>query len=58
MLEEQIKQQHANQIAEIFSSIKNCKVCPIENTCNWCEYQYGNTLCRNFKEKDNLNIID
>ena len=38
MSEEQIRQQQANQIAEILNSIKNCKNCPIYNTCNDYEY--------------------
>lgn len=58
MSEEQIKQQQANQIAEILSSIKNCKYCPILNTCNAYEHVYSDTLCTDFKEKDNLNITD
>lgn len=58
MPEEQIKQQQANQIAEIFSSIKNCQYCPILNICNNYEYAYGNSFCTELKEKNNLNIID
>lgn len=58
MSEEQIKQQKANQIAKILSSIKNCKYCPIYVTCNAYEYAYNNSLCTVFKEKDNLNIND
>ena len=56
MSEEKIKQQQANQISEIISSIKSCKLCPIENTCNDYEYECGNNFCTAFKEKDNLNI--
>ena len=58
MSEKQIKQQQANQIAEILSSVKNCKYCPITNTCNDYEYEFGNNFCTDFKEKDNLNITD
>lgn len=57
MSEEQIKEQQANQIAEIFNSIKNCKYCPIFNTCNSYEYAYDSSFCRALKEKDNLNIL-
>lgn len=55
-MENQVKQQQANQIAEILNSIKNCHDCPILNTCNDYEYEYGNNLCTDFKGKDNLNI--
>lgn len=58
MSEEQVKQQQANQIAEILSSIKNCKNCPIYNICNYYEYKYGNNLCTDLKENDGLNITD
>lgn len=58
MSEEQIKKQQANQIAEILSSIRNCNYCPIHNTCNDYEYEFGNNFCTDFEEKDNLNIND
>ena len=57
-MENQVKQQQANQIAEILSSIKNCYDCPIYNTCNRYEDAYGNNFCTDFKDEDNLNITD
>lgn len=58
MSEEQIKKQQANQIAEILNSIKNCKNCPILNTCNNYEDMYSDSFCTAFKELDNINITD
>lgn len=58
MSEKQIKQQQANQISEILSSIKNCNNCPIRNTCNDYQYTYGDGLCTDFNKKDNLKITD
>ena len=58
MSEEEIKNQQANQIAEILNSIKNCHDCPILNTCDNYEHVYIDSLCTAFKEKDNLNITD
>ena len=57
-MENQIKQQQVNQIAEILNSIKNCHNCPIGNTCNAYEYICGRSFCTDFKDKDNLNITD
>lgn len=57
-MENQVKQQQANQIAEILNSIKNCHDCPIYGTC--CDYSaiYNHSLCTAFKDNDNLNIAD
>ena len=57
-MENQVKQQQANQIAEILNSIKNCHDCPIYNTCQDYEFELGDSLCRAFKDRDNLNITD
>ena len=51
-----LKQQQADSIAEALSSVKNCNDCPIYNTCNDYEYEYGNDLCTDLKKKDGLNI--
>ena len=57
-MENQVKQQQANQIAEILNSIKNCHDCPIYNTCLEYEDVYYNNLCYAFRDNDNLNITD
>ena len=57
-MENQVKQQQANQIAEILNSIKNCHDCPIYNTCNEYENKYYYSLCYAFRDNDDLNIAD
>lgn len=57
-MENQVKQQQANQIAEILNSIKNCHDCPIYNTCNEYENKYYYSLCYAFRDNDDLNITD
>lgn len=57
-MENPIKQQQANQIAEILSSIKNCHDCPIYNTCNEYEDVCHTDLCYAFRDNDDLNITD
>lgn len=58
MSKEQIKQQQANQIAEILSSIKNCNDCPIRKTCDDFECIMNDNLCNSMRNKDNINIFD
>lgn len=53
-----LKQQQADSIAEILSSVKNCNDCPIHNTCDDYESIMNDNLCQAMKDRDNLNIID
>lgn len=48
----------SEKISKIFDSIKECHLCPVSNTCNYISdiCNSDTSLCRLFKEQDNLDI--